>query len=324
MNLEKFDPILEDYLNKITLTDSQNERVDSALNNVLAVLLEEFADAEIYAQGSYSTDTQSKPLTEAQGSGEAGEYDIDIAVEREAWTGARESLESIEALLESDRIYGQMEIVKTKQSCVRIRYAKDDSGVGFHVDIVPTRPEGESRCVPLRDDDEWKSSNSKKFADWFNGEAMTKPNLRKVAVIIKRLRDLAGMNEAISSILVLALVSEDYEQNDYLMQDLLGVLHRISGIFADEEQAPSIDNPVNKGEDLMDRVDDYGKVRAFFVDAYDQLRRALAEDDARKLESFFGPGFKYEKAKTVSAAPLAATPLIAQPRAYGVPDGQAD
>lgn len=324
MNLNKFEPVLEEYLDNITLTAGQDARIESALKNVLAVLLAEFPDAEIYAQGSYSTDTQAKPLTTAQGSGKAGEYDIDIAIEREAWEGAKAALEAIEVVLESDRIYGQMEIVKTKQSCARIRYAKDESDVGFHVDIVPTKPDGETRCVPVRDEDEWKSSNSKKFADWFNQKAENQSTLRSVAIIIKRLRDLAGLNEAISSILVLTLVSKGYDQNDSLMQDLLAVLHTISGVFSEEDETPRVDNPVNEGENLMDRVDNYPEVRSFFVDTYEQLKEALAEDDVSKLESIFGPDFKYEKSKPFSSSSAAATPLAAQPRAYGLVDEQAD
>ena len=85
--------------------------------------------------------------------------------------------------------------------------------------------------------------------------------------------------------------------------------------------APFIANPVNPGEDLGAKLDDYSRVRNFFVDTKAALAAAVADDDAYALGVIFGPGFSYTATQKASSyvAPAAA---VQPTRAYGVSDGE--
>ncbi|HEU4914852.1 MAG TPA: hypothetical protein VFT16_05660, partial [Candidatus Saccharimonadales bacterium] len=83
MDLSKYDSTMEKYLEAISITATQADQIEDAVKNVLALTLSAFPDAEVSAQGSFSTDTLTKPLTAKQGGGTAGEFDVDIAIESE-------------------------------------------------------------------------------------------------------------------------------------------------------------------------------------------------------------------------------------------------
>lgn len=317
MDLAKFDHALGDYLNAITPTATQQARIADALEHAIATMLVAFPDAEIYAQGSYSTDTMSKPLTAAQNNGKAGEYDVDIVVERTVWQGASDALDEVNAALLVDGVFSQMSIDNTKNSCVRINYAEEATGVAFHVDLVPTSNERGTRYVANREGDTWKHSDAKEFADQFNRKTEEHPGIRSVAIILKRLRDLAGQFDNIKSILILTLVNyeDTYTPNGSVMGDLLAELTNIASVL-NTAYPPYIANPVNPSENLSDGIKDYASARSFFIDLCNELTTALTDQDYEKLSDIFGYGFSYTEAVNASAA--AVTAAIAVPtRAYG-------
>jgi hypothetical protein len=316
MNLDKFDTPLADYLKVISLTATQDTRINTALVKMSEVTLAAFPDAEIYAQGSYALDALVKPLTAKQGNGKAGEYDIDIAIERAGWGGALDALQEIARITNEHHIYGDMTIDESHDRCVRIEYAPDDTGVSFHMDLVAIKATGGERKVADRAENEWKPSDAKRFAEWFNGEAEKTPHLRSLVVILKRLRDLNGHNDNLKSIMVVTLVTQCYTAQGSLMGDLAALIEEINVLFENGGQPPAINNPVNPGEDLAARIKNYPDVRQFFVDASTTLNNAVTEDDADALKELFGPGFTYAASSAMAAAVVIATPL--QPtRAYG-------
>jgi hypothetical protein len=319
MQNDKYEEALKQYLAAITLTTSQAERIESTLENVIALMLTAFPDAEVYAQGSYSTDTMAKPLTHVQSGGSPGEFDIDIVVEREVWDGAVDALDAVATVIEEDSVYGRMPIDKTKNTCIRIDYAADGGGVGFHIDLVPTKLGGGARSVPHREDDIWKPSDAKQFADWFNGRAQDQSGIRSIAVILKRLRDLNGLTDNLRSILILTLVEQKYYRNGTIMGDLLKVLDGINDLMSSDTNPPFIANPVNTGENLSDGLSDYTAVRTFFKATKDRLTTTIAEDDAEALKEIFGSAFNYTAVEQAKATTFAATP-VRPTRAFGVND----
>lgn len=310
MMLTKYDESLENYYEAISLSQSQLDRIDSVSEAMSAIMLTEYPDSEIYAQGSFSTDTLVKPLTSAQSNGNPGEFDVDIVVER-GWGGAKSSLEdTANVLKKSGKVTDE-----SKQKCVRVDYADEPSGVGFHVDIVPTRlkSDNSSREVPVRDADDWTDSDAKKFADWFNARCDEQPNLRKIAVILKRLRDLNEQTANLKSITILTLAEKYYSDNDSLMTDLFVTLDGINQhISATEWRLP---NPINTNEDLAGAVDDKGSLKAYISDITSQLEDAVGEDDSAALEGIFKTGFTAPVAAQDTSA-AAIVPLAATPRAY--------
>jgi hypothetical protein len=321
MQLDNYEQSLTNYLEAISLTTTQDDRISSALENILSLMLTMFPDAEVYAQGSYSTDTLVKPLTSAQGGGTAGEYDIDIVVERPSWEGATDALDEVADILEGDPTYSRMSIDRTKNSCVRIKYAADGGGVGFHVDLVPTKNTTGSRSVPDRGKNEWKHSDAKRFAEWFNDGARQSPGIRQIVLIMKRLRDLNGLTNDIKSILMLTLVVNNYFANGTIMGNLLSVLDGVIKQLTDGT-APFIANPVNTGEDLGANIGKYDKVRNFFLDTKGKLSQAVESDDAEILKQIFGSAFSYTSVHEANsyAAPVTS---IQPTRAYGASDAKA-
>lgn len=316
MQLDKFNPTMNDYLDAITMTAAQDKQINKALRGVLVLALYAFPDVKVYAQGSFATDTMVKPLTSKQGGGMAGEFDVDIALESDEWENAVDALNSVAEAIKGDETFGTLEIDNTKDSCVRIQYPEDKTGVAFHIDLVPTKLDGEDRSVPDRPNGEWKDSDAKLFADEFNKKASTQSGLRHTAVILKRLRDLGDLTDAIKSILILALVTETYFDNNSKMGDLTSVLDGVASLMDDTEQAPRVENPVNDGEDLAAGIEDYPTVRSFFVDTKQDLNTALAYDDADGLKEIFGPGFSYTSKAT--QADSSAAPIVQPVRAFGI------
>lgn len=321
MNLDKFDTPLAEYLKAISLNTAQDARINSALVNMSAVMLVAFPDAEIYAQGSFAIDALAKPLTAKQGNGKAGEYDIDIAIERAGWGDALDALKEIARIANNHHIYGGLAIDETHDRCVRIEYAPDDTGVSFHIDLVAIKSNDGEREVADRTEG-WQPSDAKRFVEWFNVLADQTPNLRPLIVILKRLRDLNGHNDNLKSIMVVTLVTQHYMAQGSLMGDLVALLEEVNVLFANSSKPPKIDNPVNEGENLAAGINNYADVRQFFIDISTQLNDALTEDDADALKQLFGPGFAYI-AEAIIASAAIVTPL--QPtRAYGGYDARAD
>lgn len=250
MNLNKFDTTLADYLKAISLNATQDARINSALVNMSAVMLAAFPDAEIYAQGSYALDALAKPLTTKQGNGKAGEYDIDIAIERADWRGAVDALKEIARIANEHHIYGGMTIEEDHNRCVRIEYTPDDTGVSFHIDLVAIKATDDGRKVADRADNDWKPSDAKQFVEWFNGLANQTPNLRPLIVILKRLRDLNGHNENLKSIMTVTLTTQCYSAQGTLMGDLVALLEEINLLFSNGSQPPVINNPLIKVKTL--------------------------------------------------------------------------
>lgn len=313
MNLTNYDESLEDYLQSIELSATQSDRVESALKRLSGLMLTAYNDAEIYAQGSYATDTLVKPLTDTQSDGNAGEFDVDIVVEREAWDGAEASLDSIAETLAADAKYANMPIDNTKQKCVRIDYATDSSGVGFHVDVVPTRITDTGREVPVRKDDDWTDSDAKTFADWFNGRCDEQPGLRKIAMILKRLRDRADQTDNLKSIATLTLTEKHYVSTGSLMGDLVATLDGINSHVSKDGWV--LPNPINEGEDLNVTVKDTGALKAFFKETTTSIDDAL-DNDGEGLEEVFGTGYTAPQVEKTASSLAAATPLAATTRAY--------
>jgi hypothetical protein len=312
--LDKYNPALEDYLEKIQPTSTQKQVIDQRMEYMLSALLQEVPDATIYAQGSFATDTQTKPLTDYQSEGNAGEYDVDLAIEDEGWheLGATKSLEKLDDFLESDKVLGKLNIVKTKASCSRVCYADDATGVSFHFDLIPTVVAEGQRKVPIRAEDEWKKSDSKSHADWYNAKAEANPNLRRIALILKRMRDVYGIDGNLKSITILTLITTHYTDNGGLAQDLLATLSDIASAFKSDNI--SIPNPVNPGEDLVDGIKSIGAVRKFFSSTYEKLEAAFAAEDADALREVFGPSFSYTCSKQASSYSILSAPAAITPR----------
>ncbi len=122
-------------------------------------------DPEIYRQGSLRIGTTVKPKGR-------NEYDLDLVCEfqmdKELFPEPVKLLDIVWDRLYSNEMYRPM--IERMNRCLRVNYANQ-----FHLDILPACPNPEAglHCVvvPDCDADDWKDSNPKGYALWFESEA---------------------------------------------------------------------------------------------------------------------------------------------------------
>lgn len=152
MTNDRYDTLFEDYLVKIALTKTQAAKIDKELEGMLSLFLGFYnGDVDIYAQGSYSMGTTVKPLTANQSkNGKAGEYDIDIVLERNSWEDPAGTFGSIRTGIKEDDRYSSLLSSEKKESCERLIYPSNpDTDVGFHVDLVPIKEINTNAMLPF-------------------------------------------------------------------------------------------------------------------------------------------------------------------------------
>ncbi|MBQ8984927.1 hypothetical protein IJ098_03700 [Candidatus Saccharibacteria bacterium] len=232
--LGRYDTLFEDFLVNIALTQTQSKLIDDTLSGAISLFMSNYDDLDVYAQGSYATGTIVKPLTANQSkTGIAGEYDIDIVLERETWGGAVDALSSVKNILAEEYINKIDD--KEHESCERVYHSKDTStDVLFHADYVPIKSQlyGAFRYVAHRSDDNWAKSDTKRLKEWFLKYASDKPFIQAVIVILKRIRDYAGLTDKIPSICIMAITCDGYRQGQSYTEDLIMAIQKIVDIFS--------------------------------------------------------------------------------------------
>jgi Second Messenger Oligonucleotide or Dinucleotide Synthetase domain len=270
----------------------------------------------IYPQGSMKLNTTVKPL-------KGDEYDLDFVCELNPdphWAhDPVAALRLIERRLREHKVYAS--ILEPKNRCVRLSYAHE-----FHMDILPACRDGASggTCVvvPDREMQEWKPSNPRGYAKWFEERAglrrparakvlakaeplpdqqavSEKPPLRLAVQLLKRWRDIryaGNWDLAPISIVLTTLAAAHYAGEGTVAEALTAIL---SGITADVRIAIPrmiVWNPSNPLEDLSERWDSNPGAYRAFVEGIDQFHRAWQAlvasrgipDLSRGLEGLFG------------------------------------
>lgn len=228
-------------------------------------------DPDIYPQGSLRIGTTVKPRGRQ-------EYDLDLVCEMKALKSERcpdpvGLLNDIEAWLKANGIYKDK--VERMNRCVRVNYEHK-----FHLDILPACPDDASGyccvVVPDRKMDDWKPSNPKGYAEWFEKIARSsefdvyfkaikpvphqeplelKPPLKRAVQLIKRYRDIKlGYNsKAAISIVLTTLSAQNYFGQESVNEVLMGILEGIVASFPSDGSILKVENPMNKEERFSER-----------------------------------------------------------------------
>lgn len=293
MNLKNYDTLFEDFLTKLVLTKKQADAIEDKMEETLSLFLAEHeGDVEIYAQGSYAMGTTVRPLSKAQNPhGVAGEYDVDMVLQRSAWTSADESLKSVRSVLND--IYKDKVDGKLRETCERVFHDVDpNTEIGFHVDYVPIKLFAEGRHAAKRTPNKWFPSDTKHLAEWFNELSQNLTYLPSLILIIKRIRDTAGNSDLISSICITALVCNLYEEKQSYAEELLAILEGIVGVFDVPHQLLSIRlEPLE--DDLADRIDEkqHTEILTFFKHVLDELSKAFTSGDIKTIRNILSTSF---------------------------------
>jgi len=168
------------------------------------------AEPEIYPQGSMRLGTVVRPLIE----GREGDFDIDLVCELQTGKSAL-SASSVKKQV-GDRIKANVtyrkKLAGEGKRCWTLNYAHED-GMGFHMDILPCVPDprkgmriladhmknpdadgqfaGTTVAITHRDTGayEWRSSNPKGYADWFdmrNAAAFERVKIEQKLLLLDR------------------------------------------------------------------------------------------------------------------------------------------
>lgn len=285
-NLGRYDTLFEDYLQNIALTSEQTSRIDEVMADAAALFMSEYNDMEIYAQGSYAMGVLVRPLTEHQSkNGVAGEYDIDLALQREGWDGARDALNEVRKTLQDEY---QEDIDRlTHNSCERVHHYEDSTtGVKFHADYVPILYEfGKQRCAANRREDSWFLSDTRKLVDWFHNYRQDKPFLQALIVALKRVRDYAGLADILPSIWIVSIVCSGYKDNGSYFGDLIWATNKVVEIFSSPCNSIIIPLPTT-GENLASEITEINrqKILKFFVALQNTLNNELLNRESPNIE----------------------------------------
>jgi hypothetical protein len=296
MSNDKWDATFEEFITNIVLTNTQANRIDSSLYNLSRLFLErlDVEDIDIYIQGSFATNTTVKPLTNTQTMGDAGEYDVDIVIDSVNWGEAEEALSNIEAVLNSHESYSDKISNKKKNSCVRLDYNSDDSGVGFHVDIVPIKTINETCMKANRKTNDWTQSETKKLSNWINNFADNNLHFRSTVLTLKRLRDVLGITNELPSTILVVLTAYNYIDRSSHIDDFFNCLGAICKAFELGADSLIIDNPV-QDEDLAQRykhnINEYNKIGSKLRKAYNELTNAFSQGDLDIIQQYLSDDF---------------------------------
>jgi hypothetical protein len=277
---------------------------------------------DIYPQGSLRIGTTIKPKGK-------DEYDLDLVCLLNAdprhFPDATVLLDLVESVLRANKTYDGM--IERKNRCIRITYAKQ-----FHMDILPACP-SPSNCeihgehclkVPDCNLEDWKDSNPKGYAYWFEAKARSAAatfrksieplpeqqtyqeldTLRRVVQLMKRHRDVAlealELNERPISIVLTTLAARHHTGTtsviDALESILLSIKSEIELVMARGGKRLVVLNPTNKEEDLSERWDSNPDLYPIFVDWVNNFIAALRAlrqqpglpEISKQLETMFG------------------------------------
>lgn len=273
----QMDDLLLRICEKLQISETDHKKAEDRYNAVGKWL----AQAEsglasyrpaIYPQGSLRIGTTVKPLAYQ-------EFDLDLVCELDINHEKYDPvavLNGVEKRLREHGIYKTM--IERKNRCIRLNYANE-----FHMDVLPAAPHGIENSgkvkVPDRKAEEWKDSNPKGYAEWFEGRTVTfrlfaakaenvdplpdmeeterKPPLKKAVQLIKRYRDIyfkaTGKTPPIS--IVLTTLAAYHYKGDMSINESLA--HILNGIILSipEKGRLIVLNPTNTAEDFSEKWD---------------------------------------------------------------------
>lgn len=294
-NEYQFEELLQRICGELQISNSQYEEAETSYMAVAKWLSEDkerFPDIDIniYPQGSLRIGTTVHPISQQ-------EFDLDLVCELVLdWSNYEDPvqiLELIEERLREHKTYAPM--IERKNRCVRLNYKRN-----FHMDILPACPVnigeiGGCVKVPDRKASDWKDSNPKGYANWFDKIANDyeklfkystllekkaeidklpdiepveiKPPLKRAVQLIKRYRDIYFEDHpknAPISIVLTTIFGELYQRQGSVNKTISEVLDRICWMIKDREKIV-VKNPTNHLEILSERWDTESEMYENFV-----------------------------------------------------------
>lgn len=310
----QLDELLQSICESLQISKTQYDQAETSYNAVANWLSEDETrfpdtDIDIYPQGSLKIGTTVRPILDQ-------EFDLDFVCELNLdWKkheNPTEILDLIEERLLEHKVYKPM--VERKNRCIRLNYKRD-----FHMDILPACPVKEdfNGCVKVPDRKliDWKDSNPKGYASWFEDTAkdydfsfnnrilmeksaeiekmpgiepiQIKPPLKRAVQLMKRYRDIyfeENPQDAPISIVLTTLAGEFYDKQPSVYDAIEGILEGI--LKASKTGRITVYNPKNKLEVLSERWDEDPKLYKTFLAFIRDFQGKWQEINDSKEEGF--------------------------------------
>lgn len=310
--------ILEIICNKLQISNEQHASAEekySAVGKWLAASDSPLYNFQplIFPQGSFRIGTTVKPITD-------DDYDIDLVCHLQkdgSIIDPMALLESVYQRIKANKIYEP--ITEKKNRCVCINYKGN-----FHLDILPARsdPSGgpDNLLVPDRDTQNWKASNPKGYAVWFESVAQVKIELlerarieplpryeklndklplQQTVQLIKRWRDIAFTKKedfAPPSIVLTTLAGSNYTRALLVVDALTGVMDGIIRQIDSKTGPLVVLNPSNSKENLSEKWFEDATSYSLFVKLFKEFKQQWIDllnargmaDISSRLEKLFG------------------------------------
>ena len=233
---------------------------------------------DIYPHGSFRLGTVVRPL-------ERDEFDLDFVACLGIFANSQNQNDVKQMVgdrLKENGTYRTNRMIREKNRCWQIRYAGD-----FHMDIMPAVPDDRTAAngsilVSDKNLNEWKPSNPRGFAVWFDKQQVPfrqafralkqasveelpdkkiKTPLQMTIQILKRHRDMRFKSEPKlrpSSIVLTTLAAKAYGQQQDLVETLYTVVRGMPGeIEYDVSGIPVVRNPTNPEENFAEKWQEY-------------------------------------------------------------------
>lgn len=265
------------FFERIELDAFAEDRIASAWQRLQPYLAAAYGirSDKVFVQGSTANGTAIRPEDEDD------EIDLDIIVHGVGpHTTAADAIGGMREVLSRDADLKQrLEHDVPGRPCVRLDYARDRAGKGFHIDITPAR-NGQSDGpldVPMRGREDWKASAPAEYTRWCFDQG---ESFRRTVRMLKRWRD--HHDARIKSIVLQVLIARHVPQAGGDADRLTAALEGIRDFLATSPNtAPLIENPVLRTENLAGRWDDddYRRFRVTVGEAARQARTALRSTD---------------------------------------------
>ena len=306
---------LDDVAEVLQLDDARRraaERAASELHNWIQADPDLQAHSPLlYPQGSFLIKTAVRPRRSGC---DSDEFDLDMVIELQGgWVGTPDGLfELVWNRLRVHPTYGKY--ATKKRRCVCIDFPGE-----FHMDILPARPDADRRVdghhtaieVPDRKLDDWKESDPRMFAAWFERRCRERIEerfvtasmsllredieaglgaLRKSVQLTKRHRDVVfnGDDDAPRSIVLTTLLAENYYGRRSTYLALRDSVERIDAWAKAMHGIPQVLNPVNEEENFAEAwdSDSFGEFRRFnhrFLASLNKLDQAHGPQEIGRL-----------------------------------------
>lgn len=284
------DVVFEDFIERIVLTRTQRERIGSTIKAAQPL----FHDTEVKLQGSFATGTTVKPLTEMTAkNGTAGEYDADITLVKPSWPSSRESLDNIKNTL--IKSYGKAVDNKERNTCERVVFSEDSTGVAFHADYVPIKSQAVITKCADRKNNEWKHSPTFEIINNYLNFDKNNPYASACLIILKRARDYAELTTSVPSIYLLTAVFTVYEDKSSYKDDLVHLCEKISNLLEANSTLVFSVQGISLTENLNDNIKNRSTAAKLFKSLADKLRETTIESiaDLQELLSSDFPANSY-------------------------------